>query len=385
MSHFLHWRCTDCGEQFALDEVRYLCPHCAQNYAPGMPLPGVLEAVFDWAAIHKEWQEGGADPMLFSVLDSKYYPSLPVGNTPFFRADRLAASLKLTNLYIKADSLNPSASLKDRASFLVVADAKRLGIKQIVCASTGNAASSLACLCAAAGKKAVIFVPATAPAAKLAQIRIHGAELNMVDGTYDDAFAAALKYSGRYECLNRNTAYNPLTIEGKKTAGLEIYLQLGEVPDWIVVPVGDGAILAGIHKAFSDLLSAGTIGQLPRLLAVQAASSDAITSYWESGVYRDAIKPDTIADSISVTTPANAHWAVRALRETGGKAIRVQDDIILRDQQELARLSGIFAEPSSATVLSGLKDAIEQGWIGRDDKVVLLVTGHGLKDINAVG
>lgn len=385
MSHFRHWRCTGCGEKYALDEARYLCLQCAKDYAPGMPLPGVLEAVFDWAAINKAWQEEGADPLLFSVLDTQYYPCLPVGNTPFFPADRLAASLCLSNLYIKADSLNPSASLKDRASQMVVADAKRLEINEIVCASTGNAASSLACLCAAAGKKAVIFVPAAAPAAKLAQIRIHGAELNTVDGTYDDAFVAALDYAAHHDCLNRNTAYNPLTIEGKKTAGLEIYLQLGEVPDWIVVPVGDGAILAGIHKAFSDLLQAGIIDILPRLLAVQADSSDAITSYWESGVYRNAAHPNTIADSISVITPANAHWAIRALKETNGKAIRVSDNVILRDQKELAQQSGIFAEPASAAALSGLKAAIEKGWINRDEKVVLLVTGHGLKDINAVG
>ena len=383
MSHFQNWRCTDCGREFALDEVRYLCPDCAKDYAPGMPLPGVLEAVFDYPALRAAW-EIKPDPKLFSVLDSQFYPPLPVGDTPLFRVDRFTSTLKLQNLFIKNDSLNPSGSFKDRASELVVADAIRLGMEEIVCASTGNAASSLSCLTAAAGKKAVIFVPATAPAAKLAQIRIHGAELHSVAGSYDDAFAAALDYSASHNCLNRNTAYNPLTIEGKKSSGLEIFLQLGAVPDWIVIPVGDGVILAGIHKAFVDLLRAGITDRLPRLLAVQADSSDAITSYWESGCYRDAAHPLTVADSISVTTPSNAHWAVRALRETGGAAIRVGDDQILQAQKELARQAGIFAEPSSAAALAGLRQAIDQGHANPGDNVVLLITGHGLKDINAV-
>lgn len=383
MSYFNNWRCTDCGKEFALDEVRYLCPDCAQGYAPGVPLPGVLEAVFDYPALREAWQ-AQPDPRLFSVLDPGFYPTLPVGDTPFFRPQRLAANLNLPELYIKNDSLNPSGSFKDRASELVVADAIRLGINEIVCASTGNAASSLACLCAAAGKKAVIFAPAKAPAAKLAQIRIHGADLHSVAGTYDAAFAAALEYSASHACLNRNTAYNPLTIEGKKSSGLEIFLQLGAVPDWIVVPVGDGVILAGIHKAFVDLLRAGLSDKLPRLLAVQAASSDAVTSYWESGVYRDAANPMSIADSISVKTPSNARWAVRALKETRGQAIRVSDNQILKAQQELARQAGIFAEPSSAAALAGLQSAIEQSWIAPGDRAVLLITGHGLKDINAV-
>lgn len=383
MSHFQNWRCTECGRDFGLDEVHYLCPDCAKDYKPGIPLPGVLEAVFDYPALREAWQDK-PQPGLFSVLDAQYYPPLPVGNTPLFRAERLAANLKLPNLYIKNDSLNPSGSFKDRASELVVADAIRLGMEEIVCASTGNAASSLACMSAAAGKKAVIFAPAKAPAAKLAQIRIHGAELHAVEGTYDDAFAAALEYSTSHECLNRNTAYNPLTIEGKKSAGLEIFIQLGAVPDWIVVPVGDGVILAGIHKAFVDLLRAGITDRLPRLLAVQAQSSDAITSYWESGSYRDALHPVTVADSISVKTPSNAHWAVRAIRETRGSSILVSDEQILQAQMELARQTGIFAEPSSAAVLAGLHKAIDQGLTNPHDNVVLLITGHGLKDINAV-
>ncbi len=383
MSHFRNWRCTSCGAEYTRDEVRYLCPRCSQDYAPGMPLPGVLEAMFDYKQVARDWHN---EPhvMHFSALDPKWYPPLPVGNTPLFEVEDLARELGLRQLLIKNDALNPSGSFKDRASQLVVAEAQRLGIAEIVCASTGNAASSLACLCAASALRAVIFAPAAAPLAKLSQVRVHGAVLHKVDGSYDAAFAKALDYSATHTCLNRNTAYHPLTIEGKKSCGLEIFLQLGKVPDWIVVPVGDGVILAGIHKAFVDLRRAGLISGLPRLLAVQAASSDAITSYWESGEYHDAADPRTVADSISVRCPSNAHWALRALRESDGKAIRVSDANILNAQQELARKTGVFAEPSCSATLGGLRAAINAGWIGSRDAVLLLITGHGLKDIDAL-
>ena len=383
MNHFRHWRCTTCGADYTRDEVRYLCPICSRDYKPGIPLPGVLEAYFDYIKARLEWRKK-PDIMRFSVLDPSYYPPLPVGNTPLFEVYRLGLDLGLKSVWIKNDALNPSGSFKDRASQLMVAEARRLGIDEIVCASTGNAASSLAALCASCGIKAVIFAPASAPVAKLTQIKVHGAELHSVKGTYDDAFAQALEYSASHECLNRNTAYHPLTIEGKKSGGLEIFLQLGIVPDWIVVPVGDGVILAAIHKAFVDLKKAGLTDKLPRLLAVQAASSDAITSYWETGVYQDATQPATVADSISVRTPSNAHWAVRALRETSGKAIRVSDAEILNAQKELAQKTGVFAEPSSSATLAGLEAAIAKGWIGSNDNALLLITGHGLKDIDAL-
>ncbi len=393
MSYFSHYRCIQCGAQYGLDEVRYLCPVCSKDYSTGMPLKGVLEAIFDYEENGKVWKKNRLKPAerpaeacvtelvsLFSPIDTKYYPVLPVGNTPLIPAPEWG----LPKLWLKFDGVNPSGSYKDRASQLMVAEANRLGIEEIACASTGNAACSLACLCASAGKKAVIFAPAKAPVAKLVQIQVHGAELHKVDGTYDDAFAAGLEYSARHECLNRNTAYHPFTIEGKKTAGLEIFLQLGKVPDWIVIPVGDGVILAGIHKAFLDLKRAGIVKRLPRLLSVQNETSDAITSYWETGEYHDAAKPNTVADSISVKTPSNAYWGLRALQETDGKSLRVSDEEILRDQKELARKTGVFGEPSCSATLSGLKAAMKKGWIKREESIVLLITGHGLKDINAV-
>ncbi|MCK9310062.1 MAG: threonine synthase [Candidatus Cloacimonetes bacterium] len=387
MNNFLsHFRCTQCGKEFEPLGLHYLCDICSKDYKPGMPLLGVLEAMFDYPAIAKAWMEL-PDPLLFSAVHPQFYPPIPVGNTPYFKAPRLSEKIGLPQLWIKNDALNPSGSYKDRASQVVVADATQKGIAEIVAASTGNAASSLACIAASVGKQAVIFAPAAAPPAKLIQIQVHGAKLNKVQGTYDDAFKAALDYSATHNCLNRNTGYNPLTVDGKKSAGLEIYLQNGQqVPDWIVIPVGDGVILSGIHKAFTDLLRAGITDKLPRLLAVQAASSDAITSYWETGKYQDARQPATIADSISVKTPALAHWAVQSIKESNGKAIRVSDAEIQDAQLELAQLAGVFAEPSSSATLAGLKLAIAKGWIpaSAGTTIVLLITGHGLKDTAAV-
>ena len=382
--YFKYYRCTQCGREFQRDEVRYLCPDCSRDYRAGLPLTGVLEAIFDYETIAGKWKEN-PDPELFSAVEPEFFPELPVGNTPMFRSIRLADAVGLLDVQIKNDGLNPSGSLKDRASHLMVAEAIRLREKKVVTASTGNAACALAALCASAGLEAVIFAPKSAPPAKLVQIKVHGATLITVDGTYDDAFVASLDYTAREGGLNRNTGYHPLTIEGKKTVGLEIYLQNNQnVPDWIVVPVGDGVILAGVHKAFVDLQRAGIITRLPRLLSVQAESSDAITRYFESGQYSDAAKPATIADSISVKTPSNAHWAVRALHETKGASVTVTDEEIRQAQLLLARTTGVFAEPAASAGLAGLIKATDKHILCRMDQVVLLVTGHGLKDIGAV-
>jgi threonine synthase len=378
------YRCTVCGRSFERDEARYLCPVCGRTYEPGMPLQGVLEVAFDWEVFRTRWDPSSPDWDLFLPVEKQYFPPFSVGGTPLLRADRLGQELDLRNLLLKNDGLNPSGSLKDRASFLVVAEASRLGEDRIVAASTGNAASALAAVCAAAGKQALIFVPAAAPRAKLAQILLYGATLVPIDGSYDDAFRLSLEFTEAEGVLNRNTAYHPLTIEGKKTAGLEIYAQNGmNVPDVIVVPVGDGVILHGVYKAFADLRAAGLAVRIPRLLCVQSERSDAIHRYFTSGVYADASSPDTFADSISVRIPANAVMARRVLIESQGTSVTVSDDEIRAAQAQLARTSGVFAEPAAAATIAGLAKMRESGWLSADDRVVALITGHGLKDVDA--
>ncbi len=379
------YRCTDCGRTYSRDEVRYLCPVCGKAYRPGIPLLGVLEAVFDYEAIQRGFDRGQPDWNLFCPVEQEFHPPIPVGNTPLGRVDRLGAELGLPSLWVKNDGLNPSGSLKDRASFLVVAEARRLGMELIVAASTGNAASALAAVCASTETKALIFVPEKAPKAKLVQMVLYGARVVPIQGTYDDAFALSLEYTAKRGGLNRNTAYHPLTIEGKKTVSLEIWAQLGfQVPEAILVSVGDGVILGGVHKGFVDLKRAGLIDRLPRLIGVQAETSDAIHRYVETGVYSDATNPTTRADSISVTCPSNAHGARRAIHESQGLTLTVSDEEILEAQALLAGRTGIFTEPAGATALAGLtKLQAGPNRISGSGPVVILATGHGLKDVEA--
>ncbi len=379
------YRCTDCGRSYSRDEVRYLCPECGKGYHPGIPLVGVLEVVFDYAVIGRAFDRARPDWNLFCPVEPDFHPALPVGNTPLGRVDRLGTELGLPSLWVKNDGLNPSGSLKDRASFLVVAEARRLGLDLIVTASTGNAASALAAVCASTDIKALIFVPEKAPKAKLVQMVLYGATVVPIQGTYDDAFALSLEYTDQRGGLNRNTAYHPLTIEGKKTAGLEIWAQLGfQVPEAIFVSVGDGVILGGVHKAFVDLQRAGLIERLPRLIGVQAESSDAIHRYVATGHYSDAPNPTTRADSISVTCPSNAHGARRAILESRGLTLTVTDDEILQAQARLANRTGIFTEPAGAAALAGLVK-LQSGpqRLATAEPVIILATGHGLKDVEA--
>lgn len=379
-----HYCCSRCGRTYGRDEIRYLCLECGREYAPGMPLSGVLEAIFDYRRISRRFRRSHPDWDLFSAVERKYYPEFPVGNTPFAPAPRLGGRLDWPRLWIKNDGLNPSGSLKDRASFLVVAEAARLNEKTLVAASTGNAASSLAAVCAAAGRRAVIFVPQSAPRAKLAQMLLCGAKVVPVRGSYDDAFRLSLEYTRRQGGLNRNTAYHPLTIEGKKTAGLEIFAQNGlRIPDAILVPVGDGVIISGVYKAFHDLRAAGLCERLPRFIAVQADSSAAIHDYIVGGNFRPAPSPATIADSISVSVPSNPDLARRAVQESGGFSLTVSDDRILQAQALLASQAGVFAEPAAAAAAAALlsdeaRQRLDPGW-----QIVLLITGHGLKDVEA--
>jgi threonine synthase len=378
------YRCTACGRSYERDEVRYLCPECGRAYRPGIPLCGVLAAEFDADKIARRFRKSDPDWGLFCAVEPRYFPPYPMGWTPFFRAEALGRAARLPNTWVKNDALNPSGSLKDRASFLVAAEACRLGEGTIVAASTGNAASSLAAVCAAAGRRAVIFVPRSAPRAKLAQMLLHGASVVPVAGTYDDAFRLSLEYTARYGGLNRNTAYHPLTIEGKKTVGLEIWMQnKWRAPSVVLVPTGDGVILAGVAKAFEDLLAARLIPELPRLVCVQAERSDAIHRYIETGKYRAARNPSTIADSISVSVPANAHLARAAVMRSGGASLTVSDREIMEGQRVLAAVSGVFAEPAAAAAAAGLLKLRGRGLAGPADQVVVLVTGHGLKDIDA--
>ncbi|MFA5404110.1 MAG: threonine synthase [Ignavibacteria bacterium] len=381
----MKYRCSTCGRVYSRDEVRYLCPDCSKDYKPGIPLRGVLEVVFDYEFIKKNFDKSNPDWNLFSAVEPEFFPNYPVGNTPFFKIDNFGKESGYENLWLKNDGLNPSGSLKDRASFLIVAEANRLKENIVVTASTGNAASALAAVCAADKKKAIIFVPKSAPKAKLVQMYLYGAEVIKVKGTYDDAFRLSLEYTENNPGLNRNTAFHPLTIEGKKTAGLEIFFQNNfKVPDVILIPVGDGVIISGVYKAFYDLKKSGLIEKLPRLICVQAEKSNAIHNFIQTGIYKNAENPNTIADSISVSVPSNAYMAKKAVEESKGFSITVSDEEILNAQKILTSKTGIFAEPSSSSTIAALLKLKESELLDKKEQIVILITGNGLKDIDSV-
>lgn len=261
----------------------------------------------------------------------------------------------------------------------------RAGGRTVACASTGNAASSLAVQAAAAGLPCVIFVPHNAPRAKIVQLLMCDATVFAVQGSYDEAFDLCIEACERFGWYNRNTGYNPYLVEGKKTVGLEIAEQLGwEPPDTILVPSGDGCIISGVYRGFEDLLQLGLIERVPRLVAVQAVGSPALFRALEGDGIVRACEANTIADGISVGLPRNGAMAVRCIRASGGYGVLVSDTEILDAEKSLARLTGVFAEPSGAASYAGLLRLLDEGKIARDERVVLLVTGSGLKSVEAV-
>ncbi len=318
-------------------------------------------------------------PISYSL---KATPQLAIGGTPLYPVERLRSHLGMSDLWLKDDTRNPSASLKDRASIIAVMLAEG---KTVACASTGNAASSLAVQAASVGLPCYIFVPYNAPRAKIVQLLMCGATVFAVQGTYDEAFDMCIEACNTFGWYNRNTGYNPYLVEGKKTVGLEIAEQLGwQVPDTILVPTGDGCIISGVYRGFEDLHHLGIIDRMPRLIAIQAEGSPAIVRALEGDGTVRPYPAHTIADGISVGLPRNGAMAIRHIKSSNGFGITVSDEEILSAQKALARLTGVFAEPSGAASYAGLLRLLDQGKIDRDERVVLLVTGSGLKSIDAI-
>jgi threonine synthase len=386
------YQCIACSATQSVDFDRFLCPLCGGN----------LDITYDYAAVADSFDSsfpgGGHDLFRFSPLlplkQSRPPFPLRVGGTPLYPAHHLGGLYGLQNLYLKDDTLNPSASLKDRASSVAIGRALDTGAEVVSVASTGNAGSSTACLAAATGLEAVVFVPANAPVAKLTQMLAFGARVLAVEGSYDDAYDLCLTASSEFGWFNRSTGYNPFTREGKKTCAYEIWQDLGgRVPDRVVVPSGDGNILSAIWKGWCDLKASGLTERLPKIDCVQSESSAAISKTvrqlrsgdeskvnWSTLAVQE-VKASTVADSISVDRPRDGLAAVKAIIQSGGEAVTVEDQEILAAIPEMARLSGVFPEPAAAAPWAGVKQMIRKGQIAPDDLVVCIVSGSGLKDI----
>ncbi len=400
-------QCVVCGQQYNTEYEGFACATCG--------IDGILDAQYDLTALaararsDANWFASGPVPGLWRFADllptqpAALHPGIAVGGLPLHNAPRLAAHLDVATLVIKDDTRLPSGSLKDRAAAVAIARALQLGLDHLACASTGNAAASLAVMAAAAGLSCSIFVPAATPRAKLAQLLIHGADLVRVDGTYDETFELSLDRIEANHWYSRNCAHNPLLVEGKKTAILELVRDwqhtpgvTGSLPDVVMVPVGDGCIVSSVAKGLIELLAIGVIDHLPRVIGVQAAGAAPLAQAWSqcgqdpatlsSQEILTAIKPlvpNTVADSISVGIPRNRVKAWQYVARTAGAFLAVPDAAILEAIGELAGLAGVFAEPSGATGLAGILVARQQGLISPQDKVAVMVTGNGLKDVDA--
>jgi len=387
MNHVKHLKCVICGKEYQPDEVDYVCPdHGAE---------GILDVVYDYDIIRQNISREtlAANPdhtiwrykPLLPVEPDSPVPPLTVGGTPLYEAPRLAAELGLKHVWVKDDGREPTASFKDRASAIAVVKAQEKGAEIITTASTGNAAAALSGLCASVNQPNVIFVPKSAPQAKIAQLLTFGSTVMLVDGTYDDAFELCLEVADAYGWYNRNTAYNPYMSEGKKTVSYEICEQLDwNAPDVIFVSVGDGCIIGGVHKGLKDLLALGWIDKMPRIIGVQAEGSNFMAEAWEKGedvLTKPPIDARTVADSISAGLPRDRLKAMRAVRESNGAFVTVSDDEILVAIPELAQKTGVFAEPAGATAYAGLVKAVELGLVSPEDRIVVINTGSGLKDV----
>jgi len=394
MINYNHY-CFTCGARLSSKEVEenfiYLCPDCGKAEKQ-KPLDGVLSIEYEYDKIKTEISRND----FLSLESGKFwlYPYLwPIDfqkittkllNRLILPADNLLSyQINDRNILILDETRNPTLSYKDRASSLVALKALEMGVTEISAASTGNAGSSLAGICARLGLQSHIFVPKNIPEAKRIQIEAYGADLVVVDGDYDLAFDTCLEVSYENNWYNRNTAYNPLTIEGKKSAAFDIFIQTeGNIPDIIFIPAGDGVIISGIYKGFTELLKLGWINKLPQLVGVQSQKSDAIVRYVEQGTF-EYKSADTIADSISAGAPRNLYMAAETITKSKGKAIAVSDEDILLAQKEFIRETGILCEPSSAATYAAFKQMRGEDFL-ENKSVLLLITGNGLKDTESL-
>jgi threonine synthase len=376
--------CLRCGRSFrrGLDGP---CPACGPE--------GVLEVEYDMMAVRRRLGRRALRSRertiwryleLLPVPDNAKRPPLSVGFTPVVASATLARWAGLRSLRLKDEGRNPTGSFKDRASAVGVTRALARRARVVACASTGNAASSLAGAAASVGLPAVIFVPEFAPEPKLAQLLVFGARVIRVAADYDRTWEMCQRACDRYGWYNRNAAVNPSLVEGKKTCGLEIAEQTAEdVPDWVAVSVGDGCTLAGTWKGLKQMRQLGLLSRLPRMLGVQASGASSLVEAFRSGRDPSPGPAATLADSICVGHPRNWRKALAAVRESGGAFVAVSDEAILEAMREAGRRAGVFAEPAGAAGLAGLRQAVAEGIVGRRDSALAIVTGSGLKDVRS--
>jgi len=380
----MSWRfkCINCGSNYEISEIIYRCRKCND----------LLEVEFDFAEMtEKIWKnEWKRRPIsvwkykeLFPVSDESKIITLKEGGTNLYECGNLAEKLKLRVLHVKNEGENPTGSFKDRGMTVGVTKAFEFGIKTVICASTGNTSASLAAYAAKAKLQCIVLIPSGKIAqGKLAQAMVYGARVVQVRGNFDQALKTVLTLSERHKEAYLLNSINPFRVEGQKSLAYEICEQLNEPPDTVIVPVGNAGNISAIWKGFTEFYKLGLIDKLPRMIGVQAEGSAPIAQAVKNGkgTIVPINEPETVATAIRIGFPVSWKKAIKAIMESGGKAETVTDTEILEAQKLLARSEGLFVEPASASSIAGLRKLLEAGKMDRDEVVVCVTTGHGLKD-----
>jgi threonine synthase len=378
----MRYECIQCASGFDIHEKLYTCPKCG----------GLLEIEFDTDELIEkiDFNRLRADPIkvwkyraFMPVLDDSKIVSLGEGGTPLFRCDRLAGEMGVGELYIKYEGLNPTGSFKDRGMTVGVTKALEFGAKVVACASTGNTSASLAAYAARAGLKCIVILPSGKVAlGKLAQAIMHGAKVVSIKGNFDQALTIVMRL-----CQDENiyllNSVNPFRLQGQKSIAFEIADQLGwQVPDRVVVPMGNCANIWAIYKGFLEFDRTGLTDGIPQMVGVQAEGAKPIVDAIKRGMetFVPVESPETVATAIRIGNPVNGIRAIRAIRLSGGTAESVSDDEIIEFQRLAARLEGIGVEPASASAIAGLNKLVKGGVVDKDERVVCVATGHILKD-----
>ncbi|MEM2991184.1 MAG: threonine synthase [Halobacteria archaeon] len=373
--------CRECGTEYG-HVLSHVCQECF----------GALETIYNYEKIRVERSkiESRVASMwryreLLPIIDDKHIVSLGAGFTPLIRADKLARLIGIRRLYIKNDTINPTYSFKDRPASVAISKASEFGVKIVGCASTGNLASATAAHAAASGLGCIVFMPSTVESEKIKQASIYGANVVLIEGTYDDVNRLAALAADRFGLGIVNVNLRPYYVEGSKTMGLEIIEQLGwRLPDRIIVPSASGALLSAIYKGIEEAERIGLINSTTvAMTCAQPLGCSPIVDAFKKKLSEivPVRKPTTIVQSLAIGDPGDGYEVLRIVRKTGGTCEAVSDEEALMAVRMLASETGIFAEPGGAISIAVLKKLIDQGEIGHDEEVVCCITGSGLKTL----
>jgi threonine synthase len=385
MTHVLGLRCRECAREFAIAPI-FTCEWCF----------GPLEVVYDYDAIAKSTSRESIAAGPLSIW--RYADLLPVerdsaidlgaGFTPLVRADRLAEELGLGEVWLKNDTRNPTNSFKDRVTAVALSKALEFGFKTVACASTGNLANSVAAHAAHAGLRSYVFIPSDLEAGKVVTTSVYGGNVVAVNGNYDDVNRLCAELASTYEWAFVNVNMRPFYAEGSKTLAFETAEQLDwQTPDHVVVPVASGSLLTKIHKGFHELFRVGLLDSEPqvRVSGAQAEGCSPVArAFAEGSDTIRPVKPSTIAKSLAIGNPADGYFALDTVRDTGGGFASVTDDEIVEGMRLLARTEGVFGETAAGVTVATLVKLARDGVIRPDERVVVYITGHGLKTLDAV-